>query len=54
MGDDVRVVKCVVIGAVMDVVLALVWAVVAGSNASVLGVVLVTAWQRLLDFRNFF
>ena len=47
-------VKCVGICAVTDVVLALVWAVVAGSNASVMVVILVTAWQRLLDFQNFF
>ena len=36
-------VKCIVICVVTDVVLALVKAVVAGSNASVMGVVLVTA-----------
>ena len=35
-------VKCVVICAVTDVVLALVWALVAGYNASVMVVVLVT------------
>ena len=48
MGDDLRVVKCLVIDAVTDVVLVLVWAVVAGSNANVMVVVLicfVTVWQ---------
>ena len=43
-------VKCVVICDVMDVVLALVWVVVAGSNDSVMVVVLVTVKQKLLDF----
>ena len=57
---DVRVLKYVVRGAVMNVALALIWVVVVGSNASVvvvgvIYVVTVWPWQRLsIDFRNFF
>ena len=55
MGDNVCVVKCLVIGAVTDFVLAFVWAVVLGSNASVKVVVLVTVWHRLsVNFQKFF
>ena len=47
---DVRVLKYVVRGAVMNFALALIWVVVVGSNASVVVVVViyvVTVWQRL-------